>query len=699
MSETTAQGTMADGGTDARGDAATSNGSGEPATEAAANVEVASETTGGRRSGARRLLPASLSASLSGGLSRSRGSEQVASPEDEALLDRITAGRASGVDGGDRSSWGERLRRFFPRYIFSNLTRRIFAFNVVAMLVLMAGVFYGNEFRERLVKTRTESLVIAATVIADAIAAPANVPATETDDPDRLIELTPDGDGARPASVPSEIDFPINPELIAQVLDKVTREAGARARIYDSDGRIFFDSRRVYARGPMVTMDVPSLVEPEPEPTWWEEAWQRVVLFFKDRNLRTYVEHTDGDGHNYREVSRALEGRSIATDLSQTENGRVILSVAVPIQRRGITLGVLQLTTRAGQIDRAIRAEQINFLETFLLSAIAAAILSAFMASRIARPLQRLANAAEKVRRKVKDREEIPDFTKRGDAIGDLSGALRDMTHSLYSRIEAIESFAADVSHELKNPLTSLRSAVETLGMVKRDDQRQRMMEVIEHDVRRLDRLISDISDASRLDAEMAREDYEEVDVAHMLRVVHASTEQVMRAKAEAGEASPRLVLHIDDDGEGDMRRRVMVQGHEGRLGQVVANLVSNARSFVPREGGWIAIDLRTRGEEGDNPQAVVTVADNGPGIPTGKKDKIFERFYTDRPEGEAFGNNSGLGLSIVKQIVDAHNGTIHADNWTLDDRFESDVEEVDEARRGGAIFTVVLPVHRPKRP
>ena len=403
---------------------------------------------------------------------------------------------------------------------------------------------------------------------------------------------------------------------------------------------------------------------------------------------------------------RALTG-SPFTEERVTSDSQIILSVAVPIKRFNTVVGVLQLSTKPGRIDRKLDGERDAILKVFLFAAFVTLLLSIFLSSTIARPLYRLSAAAERVRRLVKNREEIPDFSYRRDEIGDLSKTLRDMTGSLYSRIEAIERFAADVSHELKNPLTSLRSAIETLPLAKRAEQRERLLEVIDHDVQRLDRLISDISDASRLDAEMAREEYEPVDLAQKTRITHASNEQVMLNQLRAGEIVPRLVLNIQGEmarGRGDIidRRRVMVRGNDTRLGQVITNIISNARSFVPADGGWIAIDLRTRpadeaaGETGPD-RAVLTIADNGPGIPPDKKSKIFERFYTDRPEGEAFGNNSGLGLSIVRQIVEAHRGTIEADNWTLDDRFENDLADAGAqavaARRGGAIFTVTLPL------
>ncbi len=278
-------------------------------------------------------------------------------------------------------------------------------------------------------------------------------------------------------------------------------------------------------------------------------------------------------------------------------------------------------------------------------------LLSVLLAGTIAEPIRKLADAAQRVRRGVKSREQIPDFGNRHDEIGHLSGSLRDMTKALYSRIEAIESFAADVAHELKNPLTSLRSAVETLPRAKSDESRGRLLEVIQHDVRRLDRLISDISDASRLDAELARNDAGPVDLAQVLEAV-VSVQNEMRRE---GRAKIELVTERRGQRPGG-RDGFIVLGHDSRLGQVLVNLIDNARSFSPPDKP-VRVLLSRSGDE-----VLVTVEDEGPGIEPHALERIFERFYTDRPN-EGFGQNSGLGLSISRQIVEAHRGTIRAEN------------------------------------
>ena len=317
------------------------------------------------------------------------------------------------------------------------------------------------------------------------------------------------------------------------------------------------------------------------------------------------------------------------------------------VQRMRAVLGVLLLSTRGGDIDNIVAAERWGIVRVSLFAAAVTVVLSMILANTIAGPVQRLSAAAERVRHSVKARAEIPDFTDRTDEIGHLSGALRDMTQALYKRIDAIESFAADVAHELKNPLTSLRSATETLPLAKTDDSKERLMEIIQHDVKRLDRLISDISDASRLDAELAREDARPVDTAELLRTTVSLFNDIHR------DDTPEVVLDIAYAPGAHPYR---VTGHDSRLSQVIVNLLENAISFSPPEGRVAVLTRRVGGE------VQIVVEDEGPGIPSENLERIFERFYTDRPQ-ENFGQNSGLGLNISRQIVVAHGGRLYAEN------------------------------------
>jgi two-component system sensor histidine kinase ChvG len=362
-------------------------------------------------------------------------------------------------------------------------------------------------------------------------------------------------------------------------------------------------------------------------------------------DLPLYRELGAENGKGYPEVSQALNGQN-ARKVRINERGDVIVSVAVPVQRFRAVRGALMLSTQGADIDDMVEAERLAILQVFLVAAGVTVLLSILLAGTIAEPVRRLADAAESVRRRIRTRVEIPDFTRRRDEIGHLSGTLRDMTNALYSRIEAIESFAADVAHELKNPLTSLRSAVETLPVAKTDESRARLLSIIQHDVRRLDRLISDISDASRLDAELQRQETAPVDLAKLLSTLVTVANEVKR------DDGVHVTLRFDGGG----MRAFQVPGHDSRLGQVVDNLIVNARSFSP-PGGTVRVTCRRV-----KSHIEIFVDDDGPGVRSDALDKVFERFYTDRPH-QGFGQNSGLGLSISKQIIEAHGGAIWVEN------------------------------------
>ncbi|HEV7415943.1 MAG TPA: sensor histidine kinase [Tianweitania sediminis] len=560
------------------------------------------------------------------------------------------------------------MQRFLGHHVFSSLTRRILILNLAALGVLVIGISYLNQFRDGLIDARVESLMTQGEIIAGAIAASATV---ETDaisiDPEALLELQA-GESVQPGADQLEsLDFPINPERVAPVLRRLISPTKTRARIYDRDANLLLDSRHLYSRGQILRYGLP-LVEEE-EPNLVERIGQEIANFFRRTDLPTYKEVPGGSGTAFPEVMSALTGGP-STIVRTGEQGELIVSVAVPIQRFRAVLGVLLLSTQGGDIDKIVADEREAIYRVFGVAALVNAVLSMLLASTIAQPLRRLAAAAVRVRRGSSTREEIPDFSDRGDEIGNLSIAVRDMTNALYGRIEAIESFAADVAHELKNPLTSLRSAVETLPLAKKPEARERLMEIIQHDVRRLDRLISDISDASRLDAELAREDAGKVDLKKLIG-------DIVAISAEPGRHKKPMAINLKIAKLPAGQKTFDVVGHDLRLGQVLTNLIENARSFVPDEGGVLDIELARTGK-----RLVITVSDNGPGIRVEDIDRIFERFYTDRPAGEAFGQNSGLGLSISRQIVEAHGGTLTAEN----------IPGAKPGSLSGARFVVSLP-------
>ncbi|WP_332118495.1 sensor histidine kinase [Azorhizobium caulinodans] len=541
-----------------------------------------------------------------------------------------------------------RVRRFVVFKSFSSLTKRIVLLNLAGLCALVSGILYLSEFRAGLIDARVQSLLVQGEIIAGAIAASAQVETNAiTIDPERLLELQagesygPSEEGFAP------LEFPINPERVAPVLRRLVGPTRTRARIYDRDGIMLLDSRSLYSKGEILRFDLPPPTQPPPG--LLERAWRGAQSWLGRGDLPLYKELGPQSGKEYPEVASAALGQK-ASAVRVDDRGRVVVSVAVPIQRFRAILGVLLLSTQGGEIDEAVEAERFVIVRVFLVAAAVMVLLSILLAGTIADPVRKLADAAERVRRRIKTRVEIPDFTSRADEIGHLSGALRDMTSSLYNRIEAIESFAADVAHELKNPLTSLRSAVETLPLAKSDASRGRLLEVIQHDVKRLDRLISDISDASRLDAELQRQEAASVDLKQLLEMVVGMAQDVRKDDG----VSVALAFERLPGAPADFT----IAGHASRLGQVVDNLVSNARSFSP-EGGTVKVLCR-RTKTG----AEIIVDDEGPGIRPDALSRIFERFYTDRPH-QGFGQNSGLGLSISKQIVEAHAGHIWAENRT----------------------------------
>lgn len=552
------------------------------------------------------------------------------------------------------------LRKFLGQYLFSSLTRRILFLNLAALAVLVSGILYMNQFREGLIDAKIESLLTQGKIIAAAISASVTVDTNSLlIDPEKLLELQA-GQSITPSpDSPDNWEFPINPEKVSPLLRQLISPTSTRARIYDRYANKLLDSRALYSTsfpssGPVLRYDLPPIEDETP--ALWERIGSWLSRLFYGGGLPLYQEQPGGNGLAYQEIVKALSG---SPQMAQRRNqrGELIVSVAVPIQRSRAILGVLLLSTEGDDIDKIVQAERMAVFRVFGVVSAVMVILSLFLASTIANPLRKLSAAADRVRHGVKNRVEIPDFSERQDEVGHLSTSIRDMTDALYTRIEAIESFAADVSHELKNPLTSLRSAVETLPLAKTDESRKRLLDVIQHDVRRLDRLITDISDASRLDAELAREHIDRVDMKKLLTSLVTAAREVRRNKV-----GTEIVFNTGKLPTG--KKGFYVAGHDLRLGQVVSNLIENARSFVPDDTGRIVVTLA-----GEGNRLRILVEDNGPGIPIENIERIFERFYTDRPASEAFGQNSGLGLSISRQIIEAHGGTLTAENITEPDK------------------------------
>ncbi|NMM45178.1 HAMP domain-containing protein [Rhodospirillaceae bacterium KN72] len=542
-------------------------------------------------------------------------------------------------------------RRLRRRHRLSPLTRKILAVNLLTLLIPVLGILYLGPYRDRLIEQELDALREHGEIFSGALGEGA---IGLLDNGQEVLNLVPARDLVRRLSAASEV----------------------RARFFLADGSLAVDSRRLGQYGASILveeLDDPidtDTFEPMVNPVLG--AFEKVLHWIENRDYPLYHDRRDSTVADYPEAVRALSGEIVGV-VRRDRNRNLVLSVALPVQRYVHVFGSLLLSRDGTRIDIAMRDVRLTVLAVFAVALVLTTLLSLYFAGTIARPIHRLAEAAEKVRHSVgRDPATIPDLTKRRDEIGDLSAVLREMTEALTSRITAIERFAADVSHEIKNPLTSLKSAIETIQRVKSQDQQRELLRIVKEDVERLDRLITDISDASRLDAELGRVETETVDLSVMMDVLVG-----MRRTAH-GDDEPELardkdrpVLSATVLGDGPFT----VQGNEDRLVQVLQNLISNAESFSP-PGGRITLSVRREAN-----WIELRCEDEGPGIPDNKLAAIFDRFYTERPDHEAFGGHSGLGLSICKQIAEAHGGTITAENRVGRD-----------GNRGGARFILRLP-------
>ena len=501
------------------------------------------------------------------------------------------------------------VQRVLAFSIFANLTRRIIVLNLAALAVMVIGILYLNQWRDGLIDARVQSLRVQGEIISAAIAASATVDSDViTVNPDRLLEMQT-GDAISPLSFfdPS-LEFPISPERVAPLLRNLVTPTRTRARIYDQGGLMILDSANIYVRGEVLRTPGGNADEGG---FFLFDWWNRLMAWVPGDDFPLYQEYGADEGTRYPEVAIALTG-SPADIVRVDQHNQLIVSVAVPVQRLRATVGVLLLSTAPGEIDQIVATERWGILRLALVAASVTVVLSLLLAGTIAGPMRRLSAAAERIQTAGNARTEIPDFTDRPDEIGHLSRALRAMTDALYNRIEAIERFAADVAHELKNPLTSLRSAVETLPRAKRAEDRRRLNAIIQHDVRRLDRLISDISNASRLDAELARESSQRVDLEKLAEAMVAIQNDL---------AAPRQVSVVMEKRQG--RFLPLVFGHDSRLAQVFNNLIDNAISFSP-DGGTVRVAITTTLEA-----IAISIVDEGPGITTSVPRVSMLRRYT----------------------------------------------------------------------
>ena len=530
-------------------------------------------------------------------------------------------------DTATASPEGERTRQTRPRIPLtgSRLGRLILFLNLLGLLVLVSGALVFNEFRRGLVEARLDSLNTQGQLIAYAIVNAA----TEGDPEPRL-----------------------NADRARSVLTIFDVSRSERARLYDGQGQLIADTDLIDDKVMVRTL-------PPAHPAQAGDTGQSAR---SSHDAKAHLVETA-------EVAAALSGRKIS-EVRESETGGRLVSVSIPIQHVRRVLGVLML--EAGGVDDIVAAQRRTLIPFIVIAVMVTLISSILLDQVVARPVLRLARAADSVRLSRMRSISLPDLSNRQDEIGDLTRSLETMTETLSDRLGAIESFAADVSHEIKNPLTSILSAVETLELAPEgSDARTRLMAILKSDVGRMDRLITDISNASRLDAELSRETPRVIDLDRLLFEM---------VNALGHEHRPgRATIHLTPE----VRETAKVHGREGPLSQVFRNLIDNARSFSPEDGQVIVSIGRTATDQGGG-QIIAEVQDNGPGIPPENLETIFERFYTSRPKGQSFGVHSGLGLSIARQIVEAHGGSLTATNRLS-----------DAGQILGASFRVILPEAR----
>lgn len=524
------------------------------------------------------------------------------------------------------------MRSRKPRsLLWSPIARLILASNLAGLVILILGALVLNEVRSSLVNARKDSLSELSRLISSYITDSAT-----TDDPPGLD--------------------------IAAVIEQLTAiplSDATRIRVHDAQGDIVADTRLL--KDEIDRKDLPEIRTPN----WFEQTWFDFVRF----SNRTF--ETVGTGRPSIAEARSLE-QEIALAIEDkegfserfNEQADRVLSVTVPIRKVARVVGGLTIETN--DISQIIEAERAALVPLIIVAVLVSFITATLLTLGIARPLRKLAISSDRVATGAAQRLDLGSLHNRKDEIGDLSRAMEEMTTSLHDRIQENERFAADVAHELKNPLTSIRAAVETQQSLHDPAMKEKMANVIARDVVRLDRLITDISNLSRLEAEIVREKLVRVDFGRLVDDIVSIYRDTQR------EADARVVLVNQESGA------VEVRGREGPLGQVIRNLVENARSFSPPAGQVTVTVSRVTTARG--PMVRMTVEDEGPGVPPDKLEKIFQRFYTDRPAGAKFGNNSGLGLSIVRQITETHRGSVWAENRMIDEKI------------AGARFIVELP-------
>lgn len=534
----------------------------------------------------------------------------------------------------------------------SSLTVRILSVNIIAIMILGAGILYLGEYTDSLIESELESVRDEARFVSVALSEGAVRP---------VFQIS-----SIPFEAPMEIEA-IKPSLARNMLGRLGQSSKSRMKLFSVDNSLLADTNELSVPASHVQKESLNNKNRSIGYLFDQSAGRFLDLIPTQTKLNNFPKDNLNDIYAFPDLKESMGG-SISASAWKRDDGSIILTASAPIQKIKQVLGVTLLVRDGAEVEEKIAQIRVDVFRVFLGSLGITVMLSIYLSGLIGKPLKRLALAAEAVRLGKGNDNEIPDMSKRGDEIGELSLVLRDMTQALRDRMDTIERFAADVSHEIKNPLTSLRSAVETVEKVKDEDKRQKLMGIIHHDVQRLDRLITDISNASRLDTELSREEMSKINIETMLHQLSDGYKSPMERTAKSNSNNDNVVINLPKN------TNLNILGNEDRLRQVFSNLISNAISFSPDNNAVIV-----SAEEVEN-HIIISVEDNGTGIPSNKLESIFERFYTERPDGESYGNHSGLGLSIAKQIIYAHGGKI----WAVNKRDKNN-------KRIGAIFKVKL--------
>jgi len=524
--------------------------------------------------------------------------------------------------------------------MFSRLARFIFLSNIVGLLILVCGAMTLQRFSQGLIEAKIENLSSQAALITTIM-----------------------GDTATGIGLAAELDV----QNARDVLSRVNLPDRWRVRLHDKSGTLIADSTQ-YETDIAITELAP-IVSEIPEPTW-QEVWQARIEAGVEKSLHNLpwrVHRRERLRQNLTvDIRKALAGESVAGERYNKQD-ELIVSLSLPVKRVQQVLGVV--TLESSDVDNIVNGERRALAPIIGLAFLAAILSSLALTLFIVLPMRRLARAAERVTRSAKERDAIPDLSRRRDEIGDLSIVMREMTNGLYDRINDIAKFAADVAHEIKNPLTSLRSASDSLRVAKTAEQRKQLVDIIQNDVARMDRLITDISNASKVDANLARETAQTLDVHEILSGLTDFYAQTYPGDARV--IYVRQSASLTYDNEHDLETpnpadgqdiALNIRAFETPFAQVLRNLIDNALTFSPPKGE-VLLRAFVQADPARGDRVIIVVEDDGPGIPPENLETVFERFYTERPQGARFGSHSGLGLAICHQIVKAHKGEIHAEN------------------------------------